>query len=77
MTTIRNKRWQMRNGNQVLRDRYQKELAIVYPDNTMTFLGEMNWYSTWEAARDAAERMATDAGYRLAERVKDDAGTRV
>lgn len=59
----------MRNGNQVLRDRYQKELAIVYPDNTMTFLGEMNWYGTWEAARDAAERMALEAGYRLAERV--------
>ena len=62
---IRNKRWQMRNGNQVLRDRYQKELAVVYPDNTMTFLGQMNWWSTQEAARDAAEKMAIEAGYRL------------
>ena len=27
--TPRNKRWQLRNGNQVLRDRYQKELAML------------------------------------------------
>ena len=61
----RNKRWQMRNGNQVLRDRYQAQVAIVYPDHTMTFGGEMNWYSSQDAARDAAERMAIDAGFRL------------
>lgn len=61
----RNKRWQMRNGNQVLRDRYQAQVAIVYPDHTMAFGGVLHWYTSQEAARDAAERMALAAGYRL------------
>lgn len=69
MTTIRNKRWQMRNGNQVLRDVSQAAVAIVYPNHMMVFRGACHWYGSQEAARDAAERMALEAGYRLAERV--------
>lgn len=69
MTTIRNKRWQMRNGNQVLRDVTQAVVAIVYPNHMMVFRGACHWYGSQEAARDAAEKMALEAGYRLAERV--------
>ena len=64
--THRNKRWTLRNGNQVLRDVTQAPVAVVYPDHMMTFRGACHWYSSQEAARDAAERMAIDAGYRLA-----------
>lgn len=62
---IRNKRWQMRNGNQVLRDVTQAQVAIVYPDHLMVFRGACHWYSSQDAARDAAEKMALEAGYRL------------
>ena len=61
----------MRNGNQVLRDIRQTQVAIVYPDHMMVFRGACHWYGSQEAARDAAERMATEAGYRLAERVNN------
>ena len=69
MITIRNKRWQLRNGNQVLRDIRQTQVAVVYPSGRILFAKHYYWAETQEAARDAAERMALDAGYRLAERV--------
>lgn len=65
MTTHRNKRWTLRNGNQVLRDVTQAAVAVVYPDHLMVFRGVCHWYSSQEAARDAAEKMALEAGYRL------------
>jgi len=63
--THRNKRWQMRNGNQVLRDVTQAAVAIVYPNAMMVFRGACHWYRDQDAARDAAEKMAIDAGFRL------------
>lgn len=63
--THRNKRWTIRNGNQVLRDVTQAQVAIVYPDHLMVFRGACHWYGSQDAARDAAERMAIDAGFRL------------